>query len=316
MKIPKFMNEDEEAKWWAGAEGREFLKRQSATGTAKKRKGSPLVSGLSRSSSGMSAEILAAHLNDFALRCFRDIADGDYIAARMAYRADLIPQALWASQQAIEKYIKCVLLLRRIEWNESSHALVKPLEKLEKQFALRLTVDARDFIKYLDTYGTDRYFALPYYAEGQEIVKLDKTIWQMRRYCIPYSPGKTPKGTPIIELDLKRIEDAERRHPRLYRPLVPGPLDDVIQNDKHPARAALIWNNLYFSKSRRQCVRMAPCSQWANSPLALYPHILDEVSRYVFVPKSVRQWVNNGGQPLFFTTTPPPSTTKAPLPAR
>ena len=34
-----------------GAEGREFLKRQSAAGTAKRRKGSPIVSGLYRASS-------------------------------------------------------------------------------------------------------------------------------------------------------------------------------------------------------------------------------------------------------------------------
>jgi len=50
-KMPKFANEDAEAKWWAGAEGREFLKRQSAAGTARKRKGSPLVAGLSRAGS-------------------------------------------------------------------------------------------------------------------------------------------------------------------------------------------------------------------------------------------------------------------------
>jgi predicted DNA binding CopG/RHH family protein len=50
-KMPRFTNEDEEAKWWAGAEGREFLKRQSAAGTARKRKGSPLVAGLSRGGS-------------------------------------------------------------------------------------------------------------------------------------------------------------------------------------------------------------------------------------------------------------------------
>ena len=46
LKMPKFINEDAEAKWWAGAEGREFLKRQSGAGTTGKRKGSPLVSGL------------------------------------------------------------------------------------------------------------------------------------------------------------------------------------------------------------------------------------------------------------------------------
>ena len=41
------------------------------------------------------------HLNSWAFRSFRDIADGDYIAARMAYRAQLPAQFLWASQQAL-----------------------------------------------------------------------------------------------------------------------------------------------------------------------------------------------------------------------
>lgn len=50
-KTPKFMNEDEEAKWWASAEGRAFLKRRSAAGASKKRWGSVVVSGLRRASS-------------------------------------------------------------------------------------------------------------------------------------------------------------------------------------------------------------------------------------------------------------------------
>ncbi len=49
-KIPKFKDEDQEAKWWASVKGREFLKQQSA-GTPRKRKGSPLVTRLSRTSS-------------------------------------------------------------------------------------------------------------------------------------------------------------------------------------------------------------------------------------------------------------------------
>ena len=53
-------------------------------------------------------------VNDFAIRSFRDIADGDYIAARMAYRAMLPVQFLWSSQQALEKYLKCILFIRRI----------------------------------------------------------------------------------------------------------------------------------------------------------------------------------------------------------
>jgi hypothetical protein len=46
---------------------------------------------------------MRALLNDFAIRSFRDVADGDYIVARMAHRATLVPQFLWSSLQAIEK---------------------------------------------------------------------------------------------------------------------------------------------------------------------------------------------------------------------
>ncbi len=50
-RTPKFKDEDQEAKWWASAKGREFLKQQSAAGTPGKRKGSPLVTNLSRTGS-------------------------------------------------------------------------------------------------------------------------------------------------------------------------------------------------------------------------------------------------------------------------
>jgi len=48
---PQFQNEDEEAKWWASADGRSFLKQQSVAPAAEKRKGSPLVTRLNSKSS-------------------------------------------------------------------------------------------------------------------------------------------------------------------------------------------------------------------------------------------------------------------------
>jgi predicted DNA binding CopG/RHH family protein len=45
-RMPKFTNEDDEAKWWSSADGREFLKQQPAAGASRKRKGSPLVANL------------------------------------------------------------------------------------------------------------------------------------------------------------------------------------------------------------------------------------------------------------------------------
>jgi predicted DNA binding CopG/RHH family protein len=50
-KAPRFKSEDEEAVWWASAEGREFLKLQPSAGALQKEKGSALVAGLSRTGS-------------------------------------------------------------------------------------------------------------------------------------------------------------------------------------------------------------------------------------------------------------------------
>ena len=52
-------------------------------------------------------------LINFANRCFRNIADKDYIAARLCYRNGLVPQFHWQALQAIEKYLKAILLINR-----------------------------------------------------------------------------------------------------------------------------------------------------------------------------------------------------------
>jgi hypothetical protein len=50
---------------------------------------------------------------------------------------------------------------------------------------------------------------------------------------------------------MKHIEDAESHPPQMYRSLSPGLLDDVIQEPRHPARVALVWNNLYLRQESR-----------------------------------------------------------------
>jgi hypothetical protein len=72
-----------------------------------------------------------AFLNDYAIRCFRDQADRDYIVSRMAYRARLYSQFHWSGLQAIEKYFKAILLLNRIPSKRIGHDLVKGVELLK-----------------------------------------------------------------------------------------------------------------------------------------------------------------------------------------
>lgn len=49
--MPKFANEQDEAKWWASAEGHAFLRQQSAAGNVDRRRGSKLVKRLVRANS-------------------------------------------------------------------------------------------------------------------------------------------------------------------------------------------------------------------------------------------------------------------------
>ena len=123
-------------------------------------------------------------INNFATCSFRDTGDGDYIAARLAYRARLIPQFLWSSLQAIEKYLKCVLVLNRVP-APRGHNLAEILQVFEKnkKFEMRLTDATRKFLLYLDTYGRHRYYETPYYTEGHELISLDRAVWEVRRYA-------------------------------------------------------------------------------------------------------------------------------------
>lgn len=51
VKLRKFATVDEEAEWWASAEGRAFVKQQSASGSARQKKGSPIVASLRHATS-------------------------------------------------------------------------------------------------------------------------------------------------------------------------------------------------------------------------------------------------------------------------
>ena len=102
-------------------------------------------------------DLLDRRINDFALRSFRNMADRDYIAARMAYRAELVPQFLWSSQQAIEKYLKYILLINRIP-AKVGHDIASAMELTDQlPFKIDIRPRSRNFISHLAIYGEYRY---------------------------------------------------------------------------------------------------------------------------------------------------------------
>jgi len=217
-----------------------------------------------------------ALMNDFAVRSFRDVADADYIVARMACRAALVPQFLWASQQAIEKYLKCILLLNRIPANDVLHELGKAVRKINEsgKLTLDLRVGTKNFIEMLDEIGQFRYFEVSNYAFGGDLVTLDRAVWDLRRYCT---------------LDKELYQEKLRNGFAAPRVRIQGGfLEKVIDDVSNQARRPLLWQNAFFGTRARKTVRLRKWFQAQNAPLYLNPQILDEILKYVYLPKRVK----------------------------
>jgi hypothetical protein len=238
----------------------------------------------------MAAYPLHILVNDFAIRSFRDTADRDYVHARLAYRAKLIPQFLWSSLHCLEKYAKCILLLNRIDSRGIRHEVSDALLRLERdgKFQIELSEVAAKFVERLETGAEFRYYEVPYYNHEHDLVRLDCTIWELRRYCQPIDYDTEVDGVHqnYLQSNLLRLRSKLSENSK-ETCITNGWLESVINDRKHPARGPLLWNNLYFGLSRRKKVRMLPYWEAGNSPLYLHPEILDEVCKYVFLPSRI-----------------------------
>jgi HEPN domain-containing protein len=212
-------------------------------------------------------------VNDFATRSFLDSGDQDYIAARLSYRAKLSYPCLWQSQQALEKYLKCILLLHRIPAKNVGHSLCAALDNIKKSgiLSLGLTPATIDLINRLEEVGEFRYLEVSYTVFSNDIIRLDRAVWELRRFC---TLNPEPRN-----LSLKKGEIAPKYE------LQGGFLESIYRDNDHPAREGLMWNNAFIGRRSRRHLRMRGWIHAVNAPLYMHPEILDEVLRYVFLPK-------------------------------
>lgn len=235
------------------------------------------------------------YLNDFATRSFRDTGDQDYIMARAAYRSELYGQFLWSGLQAIEKYIKAILLYNRIPQPQRpkeriGHDLERGLKALEAlPFTIKLSEPSQQIIKHLDTYGRFRYLETPYHVHDNELLKLDRAVWELRLYCRVLN-YKLKVGNEIVEMLPHHLASIESLLKDM-RPTreVSGFIETVLSKKDHPARPALVWKNLFFNRHQRKTTKWRWRMYTVNSPLSLRPELLDEVRQYVWLPKEVIQ---------------------------
>lgn len=233
---------------------------------------------------------LDRYLNGFATQSFRDQADRDYIAARLACRYELFPQFLWSSHQALEKYLKAILLYNRVKATKVRHDINKALALTESfPFKIELSARSRKFIDLIATYGEFRYIDVPFHVLGHVLIDLDLTVWELRRYCQVLNVfGKTLPAKEQALLD-KTTESLARsaKEPRHKFRLPNGLLEEILCKRTHPTRSALLWQNACFSARKRVTVKVKHHINAQNPHLTHYPQMLDELLKYVFIPPKV-----------------------------
>lgn len=233
---------------------------------------------------------LDRYINAFATQSFRDQADRDYVAARLACRYELFPQFLWASQQALEKYLKATLLYHRVKAKNIQHNLDAAL-KLTSQlpFKIELTERSQKFIEHISSVGKFRYLDVPFQIYGHVLIDLDLTVWELRRYCqILDVFGKIlPAHEQELLKKAKADLDESTSKPRYCFRLHNGLLEKMISEKGHPSRAALLWQNACFSSRNRAYVTVKGHFNAQNPHLTHYPEMLDELLKFVFIPGDV-----------------------------
>ncbi|MFX1712334.1 hypothetical protein [Stutzerimonas stutzeri] len=240
---------------------------------------------------------LLQKVNYFAQRAFRETADKDYIHARMAYRAGLFPQFHWSSLHALEKYAKCIALLTRIPRpsKDIKHEIKRSLELISTNLEIETSTQTDKFIERLEKFGAQfRYLEVSWFIHECELAYLDRAVWEIRRFC--NSALYTYCGNDFASVkadEYEKIKLIDR--PTFDNTYIPGGfIEKTLENKHSNSRPYLTWCNLYYSNSKRTSVRIKSSVMAENSPFYLFPEIIDEVSKYAFVPKNIRNAYQNG----------------------
>lgn len=229
-----------------------------------------------------------AFIDIAAYQYFRHIADGDYIMARSAFFMRLAPQFIASAQQALEKYMKCILMLHRIDTKPFSHNIEKLCEKVKNIDNVMICDVTQGFIREICKVKV-KYLETSYFLFGHECVLLDRAVWELRRYCIA-SYAVLSEDQVFLTLDLNDSNVVERLVTRTFPEqnlqLAGGKLEKILNDSDHPARANLVQENAFWGDVRSMTVKGIP---WTGENTMLHvvkdKSLYDELCKYVKMPK-------------------------------
>ncbi|MNF73666.1 hypothetical protein D3C85_706530 [compost metagenome] len=231
----------------------------------------------------------AAWINDFAIRCFRDTGDGDYIAARLALQAGLATQAIWSGLQAVEKYLKCMLLLRRVSSKGVGHKIAEGLRLVNDRLGYDIVLPDHEqaVFNHLAESCGDRYLVASLHLFDHELSGLDALVWRLRQYCdvLDVEHYNDKPSEEVLSRNLDKIKARQDGEP-IAGYLERGVLEKILAEPNNRAHEGLVWRNAMFGGGQPFSASSESFNFVAtNSPLYLNPQIARAVSKLVQLPR-------------------------------
>jgi HEPN domain-containing protein len=232
-------------------------------------------------------------LNEFA-SLFRAIADEDYISARSNYQLRLREQFFWAALQALEKYLKAILLYNQLTTRGYGHDLIRLYEKVRMIGWLKCSVPPRvqAFLERARALGDNRYMSTDTYVRRENLIELDESVWNIRPYCqfVRVKAGK--QRVDLTDHYVRRINERSKyKEPREYEPFPVGGgfLEEVLSRSaQDPVRRALVRHNRFYGTRGSKIV---PAPYWSSSRIPpnrrpwFTADVKQEIEQYIFFPK-------------------------------
>ena len=175
-------------------------------------------------------------------------ADKEYISARSMFRLELDDQFYWHAQQALEKYLKSILLFNEIKIKKHGHDLSKLYRKMVFTLALTEDTETIDYLSDMEFIGLNRYDVREKHSVDFSLLVLDKLVYFFRRFSIIITDDRQKEHFKTIFFN----DD----YAKITIPF--GYLEKVIKNkkDKYKTqREVLVLKNFYFGKQIKKTIR-------------------------------------------------------------
>lgn len=223
----------------------------------------------------------------FISSSFRDVADEDYVAARLAYRHDLLEPFLWLSLQAVEKYLKAILLFHRKNTRDYSHDVVRAFRDVKTIPGLVFPADIDVFVTYINEEGPNRYAEYPSTLRDDALIGLDRTVWHLRRFCYPIPRASRAFTDRVAALGTNPLD---YRH----KFSIDGGYLETVLAKRSIKRDQLVWKNFWFGSRRRREIKRFPSRMaWRQPVHFMRPEMFAIIEPLVRFDKAIRAHVAN-----------------------